>query len=243
MPYDQYGDPANPMLLLLHGAAATDTFCHQYEFQDRWHLIVPHLPGSGRAVDRVYDPEETLTDLVALIQALGTEKIAVMGHSLGAELAVGLVARHPELFSRAVFLSAWVCASDKSIRTFSRIARWSSATLHLKWLLRWQARYWGYTPAQSAFMVDYASHITPEQYVAWFNRRIRLDELTGYATVSLPMLAVCGAKEVAEMRHSLAELGRRNPNCQTRVLEGVNHDFPLRAPDRINPIVRSFLEG
>mgnify|MGYP001810310986 CR=1 FL=1 len=243
MPFDEYGSPENPTLLLLHGAAATDTFCHQYVFADYWHLVVPHLPGSGRAMDRVYDPEETMADLVALIRALGTEKIVVMGHSLGGELAVGLVARHPELFSRAVFLSAWVCASDKSIRTYTRIARWSNASLRYKWLLRWQAKYWGYTPEQAAFMVDYASRITPEQYVAWFNRRIRLDELSGYASVSIPMLAVCGSKEVAEMRHSLAELGRRNSNCQTKVIEGVNHDFPLRAPERINPIVRAFLEG
>lgn len=35
LPYDTYGDPSNPTLLLLHGAAATDTFCHQYAFQDR----------------------------------------------------------------------------------------------------------------------------------------------------------------------------------------------------------------
>ena len=243
LPYDTYGDPSNPTLLLLHGAAATDTFCHQYAFQDRWHLVVPHLPGSGRAMDRVYDPEETLSALADLVRSLAREKVAVMGHSLGGELAVGLVSRHPELFSRAVFLSAWVCASDRSIRTYTRIARWSNASLRLKFLLRWQAKYWGYTPEQAAFMVDYASRITPEQYVAWFSRRIRLDALPGYASVSLPMLAVCGAKEVAEMKHSLLGLGRRNSNCRTLVLDGMNHDFPLRAPERINPILRSFLEG
>ncbi len=243
MPYDTYGDPANPTLLLLHGAAATDTFCHQYEFQDHWFLVVPHLPGSGRAMNRVYDPEETLAALAALVRSFHTNRVAVMGHSLGGELAVGLVSRYPELFSRAVFLSAWVCASDKSIRTYTRIARWSSTTLRMKFLLRWQARYWGYTPEQAAFLVEYASRITSEQYVAWFSRRIRLDELPGYASVSIPMLAVCGSKEVAEMRHSLVELGRRNPHCRTRVLDGLNHDFPLRAPDRINPILRAFLEG
>ena len=241
MHFDQYGNPANPTLLLLHGAAATDTFCHQYVFQDRFHLVVPHLPGSGKEVDKTYDPESTLTVLLEVVRHIGKEKIAVMGHSLGGELAVALVARHPECFSRAVFLSAWVCSSEKSIRLYTKLAKYTCATLKWSGLIRWQAKYWGYTPEQAEFMVDYSRRITPEQYLSWFSSRVHLDDLPQYGQVRIPMLAVCGSKEVAEMKNSLAELGKRNPACKTMLLEGVNHDFPLRAPDRINPILLDFL--
>lgn len=32
--YDSYGDKKNPMVLLLHGAAALDTFAMQYELAE-----------------------------------------------------------------------------------------------------------------------------------------------------------------------------------------------------------------
>ena len=45
--YDEYGNKENPTILLLHGAGALDTFCRQYCFSDKYHLVVPHLAGAG----------------------------------------------------------------------------------------------------------------------------------------------------------------------------------------------------
>ena len=47
--YDEYGSKENPTIMLLHGAGALDTFCRQYCFSDKYHLIVPHLAGAGKA--------------------------------------------------------------------------------------------------------------------------------------------------------------------------------------------------
>lgn len=38
--FDEYGNRDNPTILLLHGAAALDTFCGQYGFAEEYHLIV-----------------------------------------------------------------------------------------------------------------------------------------------------------------------------------------------------------
>ena len=239
--YDEYGDRHNPTILLLHGAAATDTFCKQYCFQDTYQLVVPHLYGSGKEVDKVYDPEKQIEALVELIRHISNEKITIMGHSLGAELAVALVSRYPEFFNKAVFLSAWICPSEKSIRMYTKIAKFSCMTLKFPALVRWQANYWHYSKEQADFMVEYSKRITPEQYAAWFRYRVKLDELPEYKDVNIPMLAVCGSKELAEMKTSISELGRRNPNCQTIILDSVMHDFPMRFPQKLNPILLDFL--
>jgi len=242
MYFDEYGDRKNPTIILVHGAAATDTFAGQYRFQDQYHLVVPHLYGSGKEVEERYEPEKTVEAIVRIIKSLGKEKVLLMGHSLGGELAVALAAKHEELFSGAVFLSAWVCATEKSIALFRRMAKITCKTLKWGWLVRWQAKHWNYNQEQAEFMVQYARKITPEQYVAWFTDRVYLDELPEYASVKIPMLAICGTKEVKEMKKSLEELGRRNGNCRTLLLEGVNHDFPLRNMDRLNPILLDFFE-
>lgn len=239
--YDEYGDKLNPGILLLHGAAATDTFCNQYCFQDRFHLIVPHLFGSGNETGKIYMPEAQIKAIRELIESMGREKITVIGHSLGAELAVALVSRYPDFFEKAVFLSAWVCATEKSIGMYSKIAALSWRSLKMGELIRWQAKYWHYSKEQADFMVSYSKKISKEQYVAWFRNRIKLDELPEYSSVGIPMLSVCGARETAEMRASQMELGKRNKNCKTIMLNGASHDYPMRMPEELNPILRKFI--
>ena len=90
-------------------------------------------------------------------------------------------------------------------------------------------------------MVEYSKKITQGQYTAWFKNRIMLDENAGYSDIKIPMLAVCSKKEISEMIQSIEELGRRNPNCKTIFLDKVNHDFPLRKAELINPILLDFI--
>ena len=68
--YDEYGRPGSPALLLLHGAAALDTFSQQYDLTEKYHLIVPHLPGAGDNAGLVYRPEEAVQALLELISSL-----------------------------------------------------------------------------------------------------------------------------------------------------------------------------
>lgn len=242
MYYDEYGEREKHTIVFLHGAGATDTFCNQYCFQDKYHLVVPHLYGCGKEVEENYEPEKTIKALAELIKGIGKDKVTLVGHSLGGELAVAMVSQYEYLFDKAAFLSAWVCATQKSIDKYIKIARYSSFTLKLGLLVRLQAKYWHYTKQQEDFMVEYSRKITPEQYMAWFKNRIYLDEYTNYSNINIPMLAVCGKKEVKEIIRSMEELGSRNPNCKTILLDNVNHDFPLRQANLINPILLSFIE-
>ncbi len=42
------------------------------------------------------------------------------------------------------------------------------------------------------------------------------------------------------MKESLALLAE-NPHCQTIQLRGVNHDFPMRHAQTLNPLLRQFI--
>lgn len=114
--YDEYGSKENPTIMLLHGAGALDTFCRQYCFSDKYHLIVPHLAGAGKAATEIYEPEKTVEELFMLIRSLHKKRIGVIGHSLGGQIAIMLVSKQPELFKFAVFLSAWVNPKPKKFR-------------------------------------------------------------------------------------------------------------------------------
>ena len=239
--YDEYGNPSSPALLLLHGAAALDTFSQQYDLAEKYRLIVPHLPGAGENAGQVYHPEETAKELLELVSSLGPEKPAVMGHSLGAQLAVLLLCKAPALFSCGIFLSAWVNPREKTVAAYSRLATMSSAALEWGWLVRFQGRYWPFTPVQAQRMAAYSQNITPEVYCSFFTNTLDLARHPEYQDVCVPMLAICGSREVRDMRASLALLGE-NPHCETVLLPGCGHDFPMRRAAVLNPIIDGFLE-
>lgn len=48
-----------------------------------------------------------------------------------------------------------------------------------------------------------------------------------------------GSREVADMKRSVRLLGK-NPCCQTLLLKGANHGFPMRKAAVLNPIPETF---
>ncbi len=238
--YDEYGDRTKPTLLLLHGAGALDTFCQQYTFQETFHLVVPHLCGAGEAVNELYEPQKQKKALFELIDGLGKEKIGLIGHSLGAQLALMLACEQPDRFAFAVFLSAWVNPTEHSVKPYLQLSSMTAAMLHWKWLVRLQGRYWNFSKAQADYMAEYSSRITAEQYRAFFAHTVKLSDYPNYYSLTLPMLAICGSGEVRDMKRSL-ELLEKNPCCKALILPRASHDFPMRAADRLNPILLEFM--
>jgi len=164
-----------------------------------------------------------------------------MGHSVGGQLAVKLVCEHEELFCRAVFLSAWLISSEKSVKNLSNLARLSYGAIKNASLLRMQAKYWGLTPEQAEKLVAYSQKIKKNTYVGFYANRILLKNLPGYPRVKIPMLAMCAKGETAEMKASLDALGKQNTNCLTVVFPQGSHDFVLRNYTLLNPMLMDFL--
>ena len=90
-----------PVVVMAHGV--TDTgLCWSplaRELEDDFDLIMVDARGHGKSdgPEGSYGPDVQAEDLAALITALGLEKPAVLGHSMGAGTALVLAGAHPEL--------------------------------------------------------------------------------------------------------------------------------------------------
>lgn len=238
---DEYGNRKNPTILLLHGAGALDTFCHQYFLSKKYHLLVPHLHGAGKSADMVYQPEILKQELLFWMDSLHKDKIGVIGHSLGAQMAIRLVCDHPERFYFAIFLSAWINPADAGIKMYCSMAKAATDLLHWKWLVRLQGKYWGYTCEQTDNLVNDSRRITPQIYRSFFENTLDLETLPHYPDIPVAMLAICGSREAKSMKTSLARLAR-NPHCTAMVLPKAGHDFPMRNSAQLNPVVEQFID-
>jgi pimeloyl-ACP methyl ester carboxylesterase len=114
-----HGDPARPLVLLLHGfpeLAYTWRKAIVPLAQAGYHVVAPDQRGYGLTTgwDPDYDGElrqfrmlNLVTDVVALVQALGRREVAsVVGHDFGSPVAACCALLRPDMFRSVVLMSA-----------------------------------------------------------------------------------------------------------------------------------------
>ena len=94
--YIDGGDGAAAPLFLLHGYTDSSRSWSLIEpHLAGWRLVMPDLPGHGLSTPAPQPAVEAFADdIVRLADALGIERFAVAGHSMGAATAFALAARH-----------------------------------------------------------------------------------------------------------------------------------------------------
>ncbi|GAA5180725.1 alpha/beta hydrolase [Rugosimonospora acidiphila] len=114
-----FGPPDGRPVLALHGLAGHGRRFRQLATEQLPHLRV-HAPDLRAHGGSPTDPPWTLArhvaDIVALLDGLGVDRLAVIGHSLGATVAVHLARRVPHRVSRLVLLAPETGVPDEAIR-------------------------------------------------------------------------------------------------------------------------------
>ncbi|MGC9196834.1 MAG: alpha/beta fold hydrolase [Syntrophobacteraceae bacterium] len=79
-------------------------------------IVVPDLRGHGDSDKPAccYGIEDYALDLSLLMDALGLDKVDLVGHSMGSFIAQFLAARYPERVGRLVLISSAPCLADKT---------------------------------------------------------------------------------------------------------------------------------
>ena len=94
-------DGPAPPVLLIHGAASNHTrwseFTRRTSLRQRYDLVRPDMRGNARSLCRGrLDLGSWCRDLAAILDAESYGPAIVVGHSLGAQIALRLAAGHPE---------------------------------------------------------------------------------------------------------------------------------------------------
>ncbi len=110
--YYEAGEPSSPPVVLLHGSGPGATGWSNYSgnigalADAGFRVIAPDMPGWGDS-----DPVATVDmdhgrDLVALLDALGLERAALVGNSMGAHTAIRHATVHPQRLTHLVTMGA-----------------------------------------------------------------------------------------------------------------------------------------
>lgn len=115
-----------PSVLLLHGTTSShahfDGLCEEI---DGFDLLRPDLPGFGRTgarPDMDYTISRYVETVIAALQSLGVRRCAVVGNSLGGNIAWNLAVAAPQMVSALVLVNA-TGYPEKTLPTGMRLAR------------------------------------------------------------------------------------------------------------------------
>ena len=116
----EWGEPGRPALCFLHGGSA---HAHWFDmvvpaFMDRFHVIALDQRGHGEsdwARPPAYATENFGSDLLAVMDAMGWERMTVVGHSMGGHNALAFSAWHPERVQALVVVDSRPAFSEERL--------------------------------------------------------------------------------------------------------------------------------
>jgi pimeloyl-ACP methyl ester carboxylesterase len=113
------GETEKPPVLLLHGLGdEADTWRHLFPpLSSRFRLVAPDLPGFGRSEkpDRRYTIPFYMDVALELLEVLGIQRVALVGHSMGAIVAQAIALENPEQVRSLVLIGGTLVSQAQKL--------------------------------------------------------------------------------------------------------------------------------
>lgn len=243
-------DASRPSVVFVHGAGNDHSVWllqSRYFAHHGMNALALDLPGHGRSTEPALASVDALADwLVAVLDAAGVERAALVGHSLGALAALSCAARHATRVTKIALLGPAVpmevseallaAAKANDHVAYELVNGWATSpgkqiggnTVPGMWLLGGSMRLMERTPP-GVFHTDLAAcH-------AWTGG------LAAAAAVRCPSLVLLGARDLMAPPRTAKALIDALPGVRVATLPETGHSMMAEQPDAVLDALRAFL--
>ena len=238
--YLEWGDPANPTLVMLHGVSQQ---AHSWDFvslalSPDYHVIALDQRGHGDtdwAADGNYSLDAMQADIDGVIDALGLNDFNLMGHSMGGRNSFIWASRHPETLRSLTIVDT---GPETQRRGQDRIRQFRELPNNLDSFEEFAERvmeYTGRTEEQVLGALKYSIREMPDGKWAWkwdpeTRNRGRVDPAWPaerlwecVEAVDCPSLVVRGSRSDVFAEETLAAMGQVMSDCTTQTIKDAGH--------------------
>ena len=238
MYYEEYGNRNNKTIVFLHGAYFVQSFGRQYSLAEKYHLIVPHITGFGKETDTVFTTDRAVDDIAEIIRSLD-RKVTLVGFSIGAQVAIAVAQKYPQLISGAVVVSPWLIKNEQFLAKILKANLKQYKSLKRKWFCSFVGAVNGLPKEKRKEFVEQTMRVKEETIRNIVDNGITLETARG---ITLPMIALAGGKEQTEVTDSVKKLTEMNPECRYEIWEKAAHNIPPLFYKRFNDLLEAFIE-
>ncbi|MGQ9480850.1 2-succinyl-6-hydroxy-2,4-cyclohexadiene-1-carboxylate synthase [Chloroflexus sp.] len=250
---------SGPALLTIHGFTGSgQTWQPLVPMLAQDHtLVLVDLIGHGASAappdPHRYAIEQCVTDLLALLDHLGTEHTDLLGYSMGGRIGLLLTAHAPTRIRRQILIGASPGLADPAERAARLASDEALARLIEERGLEWFVDYWATQPI-------FASQQRLPSAVLAAQRAQRLaGSAQGYAnalrgmsvgrqpslwatlpTITTPTLLITGALD-SKFCAIAAQMAALMPNARHEIVPDAGHAVHLEQPDVVATLVSAFL--
>ena len=240
--YLEWGDPANPTLVMLHGVSQQ---AHSWDFvslalSPDYHVIALDQRGHGDtdwAADADYSIEAMQADIDGVIDALNLNDFNLMGHSMGGRNSFIWASRHPETLRSLTIVDT---GPETQRRGQDRIREFRELPNNLDSFQEFAERikeYTGRTEEQVLGALKYSIREMPDGKWAWkwdpeTRNRSRAGSDPVWPTerlwecvkaVDCPSLVLRGSRSDIFAEETLAKMGQVMTDCTTETIKDAGH--------------------
>lgn len=236
-----------PTVVFLHGATLDHRAWHPQTdaLRRRFRVVAPDLRGHGSSTGR-FDFTAAVQDILALLDHLAAPPVVLVGLSLGANIAQGVIRRRPDLVGGLV-------AADTTCNTADRHPLAAASTVaalrvQAMWagngFARQAARASAIDPQVQAYVMEVNAHRSNEETI---------DILTCLLTTALqpdpsyrlpvPALLVHGELDhIGDIATDMRAWARREPLATYAVIPGAGHTSNLDNPAVFTHLLVEFID-
>lgn len=243
-------DAAKPSIVFIHGSAndhSVWTMQARYFAHHGWNALAVDLPGHGKSFGAAKTSIASIADwLVNLLDNGNIQSAVVVGHSMGALVALEAAARYPARVSCLALIGAGAlmpvsealltAANDSPEDAFDMLNIWGHAP---------QLR-WGKNPTPgTALIVAYKRLLMQSAPGVLANdlaacNAFQMTEAT-LATIHIPTLIIAGTHDLLTPLKGAKVLAANLGNATLLTLDGVGHAMMQEAPGQVVDALKKFV--
>ncbi|WP_129794114.1 alpha/beta fold hydrolase [Sphingosinicella sp. CPCC 101087] len=248
--YVELGDPDGPPLLLLHGYTDSSRVWTILAPQlGRYRMLIPDQRGHGAsdAPACCYTMEQLAEDARLFLDAMGVERAAVAGHSMGSMVAQVLAAEHPDQVTRLVLVgSTALPAVRRGDWLWTQVMALREPIASNADFLRAFGPDSSPTPVDPDLLRFYAPEIAATPPHVWRSMIRQLVEVPigRYAPdVRAPVLILSGGRDELFPAEHHAALVAAYPRAEAHVFPELGHNLIIERPEEVGPVLVRFLDA
>jgi len=236
---------AAPAILLIHGSGVSaGSWINQLlGLSSAFRVTAIDLPGHGKSDAIPQATIETYTATVArFLEAVGTRRVIVAGHSLGGAVAIALAARRPDTVTGLVLLAS--CAKlPRAESPGERLLAYLPGPLR-RILFFTTAQRLLFAPGAPSGALDIGMHelrsCPSETILKDVDAARTMDVTDSAAAIDVPALVLCGSRDRLTPPALSQHLATLIPRSRLGIIEGAGHMLLLEVPERVNQAIVDF---